>query len=178
MTMSKKQIYLSIGIVAAVASLVGSVLLYEQQTTANEFPTTLIDYGVDVPPGLEDPIKIQKGQTRVIPLTLMAPKEKPLNVKIGVVAEGEEATFSSVGLDKLPAGLSAILDKRNINLPAEAAAQPGNGFPVNRGTIQLALTAGPDMKTGVHSIVVMLVQELENGEKTESGKFLRIDVQE
>lgn len=162
--------------VAVVAVLVGGFLVKDQLTTASETPTTLIDYHVDVPPGLDDPIVMKKGETRVIPLSVMAPREKPLNVKVGVVAEGEEVTFSAVGLDKLPLGLSATLDKRNISLPAEA--QAGNGFPAKRDTILLTLTAGSDMQSGVHSIVVMLVQELENGDRTESGKYLRIDVRE
>lgn len=129
---NRKQTYLTIGILAAVAAVLGGAVINQQQIAANEITTTLIDYTVDLPPGLPDPIVMKKGQTRVIPLTIMAPIEKPLNVKVGVVAEGEEAAFTGIGQENLPIGISATIDKREVNLPAQA----GQGL-ANRGTILL-----------------------------------------
>jgi len=85
-----------------------------------KIPVSLIDFSVDTPPEVPDIITVKNGEAAVIPLIIETPKEESMNLKVGVGAQGEEPIFVANGIGKLPAGISAVLDKHTINLPVEA----------------------------------------------------------
>lgn len=172
---NRNQIYSTIAIVAVVAVAVGFAVnqqLTTATTTVGPTPIIGIDFTVETPS--EDPIIMKKGEIRTIPLNIMAPRDKPLNLKVGVVAENDDTLFISTGQQKLPEGISAVLDKANVNLPAEAVKSD-----LPRDQIQMTLSISPSIKTGLYTLGIVLVTDDQGtGHPASVTKYLRIQVQE
>jgi hypothetical protein len=169
------KIPLIVVIVAVTAVAIGFVVNQQLTTatiTVGPTPIVGIDFGVETPQ--EDPIMMKKGETKIIPLNIMAPRDKPLNLKVGVVGENDDTLFILTGQQKLPAGISVILDKNNVNLPVETV--PSN---LPRDQIQMTLSVSPSIKTGLHTLGIVLVTDDQGtGHPASVTKYLRIQVQE
>lgn len=177
---------LIIAIVLAIAAGVSGILSYQMFSTASEAiiqeckmlgiqetncseeqilakrRIVNIDFYLEPEEPEQDYIVLNKGETKVIPFNLIAPSEASLHLRLSVVHE-------YVIDPKLPAGLSATLDKSEILL----SSQPeGEQFAV-REKVYLTITADDRMKEGLYELVV----QAESSDGRGSGKYLRVNVQ-
>jgi hypothetical protein len=121
-----------------------------------------IDFYLEPEKPEQDYIVLKKGETKVIPFNLIAPSEASLHLRLSVVHE-------YVIDEKLPAGLSATLDKSEILL----SAQPEREQFAVREKVYLTLTADREMKEGLYELVL----QAESSDGRGSGKNIRVQVQ-
>lgn len=167
---NRKIVYLSVAIVLSVAAAVSGFVAYQQLVTASEIPISIIDFSVQLP---ENNVVMKKGETRVITADVLAPREKPLNIKVGIVEADKESVFEITGRQILPEGILATVDKASVSLPAEAT----KGI-AKRGQLTITLTTLPETKAGFYSLsIVAFSDTLDTGKASASGAYLTVEVQ-
>lgn len=179
---NKKQIYLSITIIFGVAAIASAVIVVDQlaigqvtrgkEIPPSEIPIEVIDFSVQIPDYPDQHIPMKKGETKVIRLDIYAPSEKPFNGKIGAVDPDEIPAFHTSGEVRLPLGISTILDKNRIDLPAMAET----GI-AKRDTVLLTLRTTPDLKEGTYLLAVTLIEDPIADKGRLSYSILHVDVQ-
>ncbi|HEX5457137.1 MAG TPA: hypothetical protein VFX64_01985 [Candidatus Nitrosotalea sp.] len=169
MNLKRKQIYVSaITLIATVA--VCSIVFNGQFATANLHTTDVIDYTGDVK---ESKIMIQKGHTIVIPVSIMSPKEKAYDLKVGITSTGNETMLAIADKANMPKGISASIDKKIVNL--QATTEKGIA---QRDSVNVTITVSPDAKVGTYPLSLVLSRDLGNGMTSQSTTYLHIDVGE
>lgn len=112
-------------------------------------------------------IIMNPGETRVIPINVAYPQEKSLHVKVGVTTQHNESFFIATGIDNLPSGITATLDKKIMDLPATTS----KGF-AERDTNSLSLSVSKDVKPGLYDLSVVLFED--NGQS--SFRYITVEV--
>lgn len=120
-----------------------------------------IDFYLEPEEPGQDYIVLKKGETKVISFNLIAPSEASLYLRLSVVHE-------YVIDPKLPAGLSATLDKNEVLL----SPQPESEQFAVREKVYLTITADREMKEGLYELVL----QAESSDGRGSGKNLRVQV--
>lgn len=169
MNLNRKQIYAGVVILMATVA-VGSIVFNGQFATVNLHTNDVIDYTGDVK---ENKIMMQKGHTIVIPVSIMSPKEKSYDLKVGITSTGNETILAIADKANMPKGISATVDKKFVNL--QATAEKGIA---QRDSVNVTITVSPDAKVGTYPLSLVLSRDLGNGMTSQSTTYLYIDVGE
>lgn len=166
---SKKQIYFSIATVAAIF-VVGTFIVNEQYASASLHTTQVIDYTGDVPNHV---YTMKKGQTLIIPVSIMAAKEKSYDLKVGVTSAGTENIFAITGNETMPQGITATVDKKVINL--QATTEKGIA---QRDSVNMTIIVNPDAQVKKYPLSFVLSNDLGNGVTSHTATYVYINVQQ
>lgn len=143
----KKSIYLPIIALVVVASTVGITYVYSQP---NDTKVTEIETFYTASPIPVD-IIMKPGETQVIPVDIMGPKEKSLNMKVGVTSVGHEPQLVLQDEQILPMGISVALGKKSYDLPATSE----QGF-AKRDINTITISVGTNTKAGDYPLSFVL----------------------
>lgn len=117
-----------------------------------------INLGIEVP----DVVEVMKGESVQIPVTVTIPANSDSNVKIAIVADGEDTTFSATGQAVLPEGFSA--------LRTGSESWRGTNDSVHL-KIFFELTASWDVSPGSYTLAAV-----SSGQNTSVAKFFKVNV--
>jgi hypothetical protein len=153
-------------IVSAAAGLLVSTV---QTTKASTLLDKSINFSVGNLP--DSPIIMKKGETRIIPFTVMSLGQEPLNLKITATERGKEGIALASQKEMLPQGISAVVSKTSENLPA--GTQTGI---IDRDTVNLTISVDPMAKDGTYHLSVVLSQDDDTGRLLSFG-YVTVQVQ-
>ncbi|MDE2591168.1 MAG: hypothetical protein KGL95_16040 [Patescibacteria group bacterium] len=161
MKSTKKSVYIAAILVVAIVGAFGA-----SHAIQTEKPqVTEIDYALSIPTG---DIVMKANETRVVPIGVYYPQEKALNATAGVTVPRNEAMFIATGDAKLPSGISAVLDQKEVNLPATASTGS-----VIRDTLNLKISVSHDTQPGKYRLAVLMFEENGQG----SSRYINLEVQ-
>jgi|GEM_PF-5929350 hypothetical protein len=133
--------------------------------SAEKIQVSEIDYSLSIP---VRNIVMTANETVVIPVGVSYPQEKSLHIKTGVTVPHNESFFIDTGKDNLPVGISAVLDKRTVDLPA--LATKGDAI---RDTFNLKISVSQNAQPGKHTIAVVVYED--NGQSY--SRYINVEVQ-
>lgn len=123
---------------------------------------TVVDFTANVPDG---PFAIKKGETKVIPIDIIAPRNKDVNLQM-YVSETDPSQPGPPQEQKFLPGMSASMGKNSIKVSPEAGTGSNVGTDyVVHDNASLSITASKDAAVGQHMISVTLFEDGSNGQK-------------
>jgi hypothetical protein len=108
------------------------------------------NYTIEYYSNMTNEITVKPLQTQVIPVQIFAPQDKSLHIKLGVTVPNNEGHFITSGDNKLPFGIFASLDKKEIDLPATSAS----GTSI-RDTAKISIFTLPFLPHGNYRLALM-----------------------
>lgn len=160
----RKVVYVTTALLAVIA--ISSIMGINAPTTvAQNLHRYDITYYVSLP---TSDIVMKPGDVKIIPVTIFSQQDVPLNVKAGITLHGSEHSFVSTGMNKLPNGISATLDKNVFDLSPTTL----KGY-APRDTTNLTIVASQNVQPGKYSVSVGLFKD--NGES--NFRIITLEIQ-
>ena len=167
-----KTLHLSIITGSLIAGIVLMTFIYilqmnppvESQVKSPVYPE---NYTIEYYSNMTNEITVKPLQTQVIPVQIFAPQDKPLHIKLGITIPNNEGRLINNDDSKLPFGIFARLDKKEIDLPATST----NGTSI-RDSVKISILSLPFLPSGNYKLALVLYQDDGGG----SSRFITIKV--
>lgn len=146
--------------------VVVSLLVFNvQSSAAHKFYHDVIDWSL-VPSS--QVVVVKAGSNETVPVSLIAPQNETLSLKLGVTTPANAGIYEHTGIDKLPFGITAKLDKQNIILPSESMA--GKAI---RDKLDLSIVVSQEANPGKY-LTCLLAYE-DNGKYSCEGLYVVVE---
>lgn len=167
--MKRTQIIMPLLVLASAISIISGITIGLPPSDAGIIKITESEFTSAIP---DAPIAIKKGESKIIPVSIVGNKEQSINVNTGVTMDGYESLLSFTDEQKMPDGISVTLNKRSLNLPATTE----KGFE-ERDIVNLTINVSSDTKSGDYPLTFVLYTKNVDGSTDQVREYFTVHVE-
>jgi hypothetical protein len=157
----KRSIVLLLILAIGVTSVGGFV--FADQLFVEKDKHVIVDFTANIPDG---PFTIKKGDTKVIPIEVMTPRNKDVDLQVYVNEPEDISQPGPQTEEKFSPGIAVNVEKKSVKVAHEigTTADIGTDYKV-RDTLPLSISVSKDATVGDHIISVTLFEDKNNDRK-------------